>query len=208
MKKNYNLKKSVIWDCRFFHQSETFRTFSQSLTLFFTFSLHHLESQIDTYVKDHQAYKNIWTPEIGQSLEAQIEPNNPADKYAVCIRKSGKVVGYLKRGAIVKFAKTIFFFLRGDPYSMAKTITSGRRFNLGDVEGFAGSLQTKACWSSKVYRLIDRWTYQNWNKFKLRNYDAKYIFFFTFCSAQCFNPIQDELLRGCSRMRRGKGPPP
>ena len=80
-------------------------------------------------------------------------------------------MGYLKRGAIVKFAKTIFFFLRGDPYSkaktiffflrgdpcsMAKTITSGRRFNLGDVEGFAGSLQTKACWSSKVYRLIDR----------------------------------------------------
>ena len=35
MKKYYNLKKSVIWDCRFFHQSETCRTFSQSLTLFF-----------------------------------------------------------------------------------------------------------------------------------------------------------------------------
>ena len=77
----------------------TFRTFSQSLTLFFAFSLHPLESQIDTYVKDHHTYKDIWTPEIGESLDAQIEPKNPVEKYTVCIRKSGKVVGYLKKGA-------------------------------------------------------------------------------------------------------------
>ena len=78
-------------NCCFF-SSVTFRTFSQSLTLFFTFSLHHLGSQIDMYVKGHHTYKDIWTPEIGESLDAQIEPNNPVDKYAACIQKSRKVV--------------------------------------------------------------------------------------------------------------------
>ena len=110
-------------------------TCSQFLTLFFPFSLHHLESQIDTYFKGHHAHKDIWTPEIGESLDAQIEPNIPVDKYAVCIRKSGKVMGHLKKGAAGKFAKAIFFFLRGDPYSEAKSITSWRRCNLGDGKG-------------------------------------------------------------------------
>ena len=40
--------------------------------------------------------KDIWTPEIGERLDTQIEPNNPADKYAVWIRKSGKVMVHLK----------------------------------------------------------------------------------------------------------------
>ena len=60
------------------------------------------------------------------------EPNNPVNKYAVSIRKSGKVVGHLKKGATDRFAKTVFLFLEGDPYS--KT-TSGRRCDLGDGEG-------------------------------------------------------------------------
>ena len=62
------------------------------------------------YVKGYHIYKHIWTPEIGESLDAQIEPNNPADKYAVCIRKSGKVVGHLKKGGTGRFGKTIIFF--------------------------------------------------------------------------------------------------
>ena len=40
--------------------------------------------------------EDIWTPEIGERLDTQIEPNNPADKYAVWIRKSGKVMVHLK----------------------------------------------------------------------------------------------------------------
>ena len=57
-KKTYNekvlkLKKSVTWNCCFF-SSVTFRRFSHSLILFFTFSL---ESQIDTYVNSHHPKK-------------------------------------------------------------------------------------------------------------------------------------------------------
>ena len=61
--------------------------------------------------------------------------NNPVDKYGVCIRKSGKVEGPLRKGATGKFAKTIFFLMGGGPYQKAKTITSWRRYNLGDGEG-------------------------------------------------------------------------
>ena len=43
-------------------------------------------------------------------------------------------MGHLKKGATGKFAKAIFFYLRDDPYSEAKTITSGRRCDLGDGE--------------------------------------------------------------------------
>ena len=100
----------------------TFCTFSHSLILFFAFSLDHLESQIDTNVKGHHAYKDTWTTEIGESHDAQLETNNPVDKNAVCIQKFGKVVWHLKKGENDKFAKAIFFFLRGDPYLKAKTI--------------------------------------------------------------------------------------
>ena len=80
----------------------------------------------NSYVKGHHLYKDTWTTEIGESLDAQIEPNSPVDKYAMCIRKSGKVVGHLKKGETGQFAKPIFFFLNGNPYLKAKIITSAR----------------------------------------------------------------------------------
>ena len=89
--------------------SVIFRTFSLSLTLSFAFSLRHLESQIDMYVEGHHVYKDIWTPEIGVSLDVQIELNNPLDKYSVCIRKSGKVVGHLRNEQQVDLQKQYYF---------------------------------------------------------------------------------------------------
>ena len=44
-------------------------------------------------------------------LEVKIEPDNVVDKYAVYVKKDGEVVGYLI------FAKIIFYFLWGDPFS-------------------------------------------------------------------------------------------
>ena len=82
--------------------------------------------EIDTYVKGHHVYKDIWTPETGESLDGQIEPDKPVEKYAVCIRKSGKVVENLKKVATGRFVKIIFFFLKVDPYSKAKAVTTGR----------------------------------------------------------------------------------
>ena len=87
-----------------------------------------------------------------KSLKLQSETNNPEGKYTVFIWKSGKVVGYLNKGATGTFVKTIFFFLKDDPDLKAKAIISWCRCNLGGVE----DLQTKACWSTEVYWLNPR----------------------------------------------------
>ena len=84
------------------------------------------------FVKGYHTYKDIWTPEVGESPIAQIEPNNPVDKQAVCIRKFMRC---LKKGASSRFARTIFFLLKGDPYSKVKTITFWCRCHLGGDEG-------------------------------------------------------------------------
>ena len=126
------------WNFEHFLISETFR---------------RLESQIDINAKGHHVHKDIWTPESGEILDAQIEPNKPVKKYAICIRKSGKIVGYLKKVTTSRFAETTFFFLKGDPYSKTKAITTGCRCSLGDgdVEDLQVLCKLKlACWSSKV----------------------------------------------------------
>ena len=53
--------------------------------------------------------KTYGPPEIRESLDAQIKPNYPVDKYAAFIRKSGKAVRYLQKGATGKFQKQYFF---------------------------------------------------------------------------------------------------
>ena len=35
-------------------------------------------------------------------------------------------MGHLKKGATDRFVEIIFFFVKGDPYSKTKTITTGR----------------------------------------------------------------------------------
>ena len=62
-------------------------------------------------------YKRMWTPISNEVLQTRREPENPTDKYAVCVLKDGKVVGHLKKGSNGGFAKTIFYFLRSDTYA-------------------------------------------------------------------------------------------
>ena len=112
------------------------------------------EFEINTCVKGHHVYRHIWPPEIGENLDAQIEPNNPAEKYANGKWKSGKVVGHLKKGATGRFAKIIFFFLKGDLYLKAKTITSGRRCSLGDGEGLQVPCKLKLIGKRKFMDLL------------------------------------------------------
>ena len=51
-----------------------------------------------TYIKGHHVYKDVCTPVVGEVLQVEMEPNNLVDKYAVCTRKDGQVVGHLKKG--------------------------------------------------------------------------------------------------------------
>ena len=61
------------------------------------------------FVKGYHTYKDIWASEVGESPIAQIEPNNPVDKQAVCIRKFMRC---LKKGASSRLVKTITFWCR------------------------------------------------------------------------------------------------
>ena len=45
-----------------------------------------VEISHETQIKGHHVYKNIWTPELGEHLEVQCEPEDAVDKYAVCLR--------------------------------------------------------------------------------------------------------------------------
>ena len=61
-----------------------------------------------------------------------MEPANPADKYAVAIKKNNVVVGHLPLGCSGKFAETIFHFLRADEWSECEVIVTGKPVNCGD----------------------------------------------------------------------------
>ena len=63
------------------------------------------------------------------------EPNNPMDKYVVCVKKENKIVGHLPLGKSGKFAKTVFYFLRADELSSCKIVVTAKPVNLGDGEG-------------------------------------------------------------------------
>ena len=65
-------------------------------------------------------------------------------------------MGHLNKGENDKFAKAIFFFLRGDPYLKAKTTTSGRRCNLGDGKSLQIPCKLNPIGHQSL--LIARWT--------------------------------------------------
>ena len=91
--------------------------------------------ELKNYIKGHHVYKVVWTPVVGEVLQVEMEPNNLVEKYAVCTRKDGQVVEHLKKGLTGRFAKTIFYFLRGESYSQCSAKIVGSRCNLGDGEG-------------------------------------------------------------------------
>ena len=50
------------------------------------------EYQHKSTVKGFHEHKEIWNPVEGGVLDTRMEPENPTDKFAVCIEKNGHVV--------------------------------------------------------------------------------------------------------------------
>ena len=80
-------------------------------------------------------YKTLWNPLIGEFLSCGREPDNPRDRYSVCVKKENNIVGHLPLGKSGKFAKTIFYFLRTDELSSCKVVVTQKPVNMGDGEG-------------------------------------------------------------------------
>ena len=91
--------------------------------------------EVDSYVKGYHAYRGLWTPIVNEILQTQRQPDNPTDKYAVCVLKDAKVVGHLKKACNGRFVKTIFYFLRSDAYAKCSLRILDKPVNLGDNEG-------------------------------------------------------------------------
>ena len=63
---------------------------------------------LETFIKGHHVYKDIWTPKQGKQLDVLMEPENRMDKVAVCVKINENIGGYLKKGRSRRFAKTSF----------------------------------------------------------------------------------------------------
>ena len=92
-------------------------------------------TDIVSNIKGYHVFKSVWTPTLQEQVHGEIEPHNPVDKYAVAVKKDEKVVGHLPLGENGKFAKTIFYFLRADPYGKCNITVTGKAVNLGDGNG-------------------------------------------------------------------------
>ena len=63
---------------------------------------------LETFIKGHHVYKDIWTPKQGKQLDILMEPDNQMDKFAVCVKSNEKIKGHLKKGTSGRFAKESF----------------------------------------------------------------------------------------------------
>ncbi len=53
-------------------------------------------------------YKEIWTSKQNEYLNVRSEPENPQDKYAVCVLKGADIVGHLKKGYTGRYSKASY----------------------------------------------------------------------------------------------------
>ena len=89
---------------------------------------------LETFIKRHHMYKDMWTPKQGKQLDVLMKPDNRMDKFAVCVKINETIVGHLTKGTAGRFARTIFYLLRSDAYSSTWTKVAGKRCNFGDGE--------------------------------------------------------------------------
>ncbi len=92
-------------------------------------------AEYNSFITGYHVYKKSWTPTFGEKLEAVIQIDNAADKYAVSIKKREQIVGHVERGITGKFAQTIFFFLRADKTARCIATVTGEPLNEGDKLG-------------------------------------------------------------------------
>ena len=82
--------------------------------------------EIPSYVRGYHAYKESWTPVLGEMLLLRRDPANPIDKHAVAIFKDGAVVGHVP----YNIAPRLSHFLRRD-MNKAVAEVRGKMVNRG-----------------------------------------------------------------------------
>ena len=52
---------------------------------------------LETFIKGHHVYKDIWTLKQGEQIDVLMEPDNQMEKFAVCVKINEKIVENLKK---------------------------------------------------------------------------------------------------------------
>ena len=66
--------------------------------------------EFDSYIRGYHAYRDIWSPVVGEILLLKREPDNLVDASAVAVWKEDKIVGHVP----YNIASVISQFLRRD----------------------------------------------------------------------------------------------
>ena len=53
--------------------------------------------RVESVVRGHHVYKEIWTPELGEVQTVCKELDNIHDRHAICVKKDRAIVGYVPR---------------------------------------------------------------------------------------------------------------
>ena len=89
--------------------------------------------EIESTVMGFHVYRNNREPVIGEVLKTCMEPQNEVDKCAAAVvDNESNVIGHLPKGKSGKYAKTIFYFLKTDPFNICHVKITGKAVNLGD----------------------------------------------------------------------------
>ena len=67
----------------------------------------HEDFQMNSVVRGHHVYKDIWLPYVGEVLAMQQEINNPQDNHAVGILKNDVIVGHVP----IEVSRVFWFFI-------------------------------------------------------------------------------------------------
>ena len=73
---------------------------------------------VDSDIRGHHVYKNIWTPFVGEVLLVEQEDHNPQDCFAVTILKSAEIVGHVPR----EIPRIVWYFIEHDGTASCEVI--------------------------------------------------------------------------------------
>ena len=91
--------------------------------------------ETESVIKGYHAYMNDWTPMLAENVSIRPEPENEIDEYAVAVTTEARVIGHLKKGKTIRYAKTDFYFLRANPMNAARITVTGKSVNFGNGQG-------------------------------------------------------------------------
>ena len=79
--------------------------------------------KIESIVRGHHVFKNIWTPTIGEDLRVTAESDNTFDEFAMAVCKDNIVVGHVPR----ELSRVCWYILQRRNSQMVCGVTESRR---------------------------------------------------------------------------------